>query len=124
LNRRWWLQLERWERGIVKATGKAIGFTGPVFGEDDPVDREIVVSKGRLVAKEPTRIPRCYWKLVLANSGDNCLQLGAFCLDQFELIENNARRIDLDNHRIAATDLEKRTGLIFCNSIHNAAALY
>ena len=78
LNRGSYLAVERWERKISQRQGRLIGFCGPVFGDDDPLFRDEEQGDDGFVAYGTFRIPRAYWKVVVALGDDSNLAHRAF----------------------------------------------
>jgi DNA/RNA endonuclease G (NUC1) len=58
MNQGWWLAVEQWERELVAIHGKAIGFSGPVLSEDDPIHGGFEQTIGRLRVRQNFRLPR------------------------------------------------------------------
>jgi len=117
MNIRWWLAVENFERSAAMKRGKAIGFSGPVFSEEDKVFRDEFEKDGMFIAKETYRIPRAYWKVVIVKDGA-VGQYAAFILDQMELEEKRGAAFKITDHLVTLETLEKATGLVFYPPFH------
>jgi len=123
LNRQWWLALERWERSVAGAYKRAIGLSGPVFGEDDPPFRGEVHMEDGLVAYDTFHIPGAYWKVVVVADGGQ-LSLAAFLMNQFEMLATGVGpKAPLSNYRISLSKLERIANVRFADSLHQASRL-
>lgn len=124
LNQIWWRRLENWERDVARACGRVTGFSGPAFSDDDePFRGELKLDDG-LVAFDTFRVPRVYWKVVVAAAPGGGLQLAAHLMDQFEMLEANVGRdFDLSCYRVSLNDVEQRAQLRFGAELHEAADL-
>jgi endonuclease G len=124
MNRGWWLAVEQWEREIATTYGRAIGFSGPVLGEDDPIHRDLEQSFGRLRVRQNFRLPRKFWKMVLVADPQGRLHSAAFLLDQDLLL---SRKIPLhvkpSMFRCNVTDIEALTSLDFGDLVRKAAPI-
>jgi DNA/RNA endonuclease G (NUC1) len=124
LNRYWWLGLEEWERSLARTREQLIGFSGPVFTDDDEPFRGEVEFEHGLVAYDTFRVPRAYWKLVVVRAPRGKLATAAYLMDQVAMLAQGvSNKIDLANYRIALADLEETARLRFPKSLHDAAAL-
>ena len=123
LNRSWWLALERWEKAIAVERGRAAGFSGVVFtDEDEPFRGEVELEDG-VVARDSFRIPRGYWKVLFAKDSDG-LQHAAYYLDQAKLMSGDAAPPKRpEDCRIALTDLETLAQVRFGEAHHRAGPL-
>jgi endonuclease G len=124
MNRGWWLAVEQWEREMVANNGKAIGFSGPVLSDEDPIHRDLEQSIGRLRVRQNFRLPRRFWKLVIV-ADDQCrLTSAAFVLDQDSLLKS---KVPLGSKpsgfRCSVADIEALTGLDFGVTIRNAPSI-
>lgn len=124
LNRRWWLKLEKWERGVARSYGRVTGFTGPVFSQDDePFRGELELEDG-LVALDTFRVPRAYWKIIIVAAPEGGIQLASYLMNQFEMQESTrSREFDLSHYRISLEKLEQNAMLRFGSMLHEAAEL-
>ena len=121
LNRVWWLKLEQWERDVARAYGRVTGFSGPVFSEDDESFRGELELEDGLVAFDTFRVPRAYWKIVVAVPREGGLQVDAYLMDQLEMLEANVGRdFDLSQYRVSLEYLEQRAHLRFGPKLHEA----
>jgi endonuclease G len=118
MNTRWWLLLEQLERKMAIHRKRAIGMSGPVFGEDDETFRDSFEKDEMFIAKETYRIPKSYWKLIVVKNGNN-IEYGAFVLDQF-LLEEETKKTPflLTDFTVSLKTLEDTTGLVFCKAMH------
>jgi endonuclease G len=124
MNRGWWLAVELWEREMVAARGKAIGFSGPVLAQDDPVYRDIEQAIGRLRVRQDFRLPRGFWKVVVVTDPQSRLRTAAFLLDQDSLVKSHVSlRAKPSEFRCTITDIEARTGLDFGATLRNAPSM-
>lgn len=128
INRPWGRALADWEGRVVADRGRAIGFSGPILREDDPFFRDVSQTVGRLVAHQTFRLPRAFWKVVVAPSSDEKLSLAAFLLDERALPEPPARgrsatrAYDPEHHLTRLDMIETQTGIEFSEVLHKAEA--
>lgn len=128
MNRPWARALADWEARVVAERGRAIGFSGPILREDDPFFRDVSQTLGRLVAHQTFRLPRAFWKVVVAPGSDEKLSLAAFLLDQRALPGSRARSpsaaraYDPENHLATLETIETETGIEFSEVLHEAEA--
>jgi DNA/RNA endonuclease G (NUC1) len=118
-NQSWWLRLERWERSVAAERGRATGFSGPTFADDDPLYRATSELRGRLRAHGTFRVPRRYWKLVVAPGKRRAgLEYAAFAVENLpaDTVGQHTRRLELGA-------LEETTGLTFASELHKASPL-
>jgi endonuclease G len=124
MNRGWWLGVEKWEREIVAEHGKAIGFSGPVLAADDPVQRDVEQSIGRLRVRQNFRLPRQFWKIVIVADTSSKLKSAAFILNQDLLLRNAAPLTSKpSDFRCKVGDIEALTGLDFGDTIRNSSPI-
>jgi len=124
LNRGWWLSVEEWERKMVDVHGKAIGFSGPVLAEDDPIQRGVEQSIGRLRVRQNFRLPRQFWKIVVVGDVRDKLKSAAFILNQDLLLKNGVPlRSKASDFRCTVAEIESLTGLDFGDTIRNSSPI-
>ena len=124
LNQGWWLAVESWERDVVDSHHRAIGFSGPVFADDDPLLNQVEQRIGRLRLRQNFRLPRRYWKIVLVTHGEARLRSAAFVLDQVSLVESRTSpRAPPSRFRCTVADIEAATGLDFGDRVRTAEAI-
>ncbi|MFZ2054886.1 MAG: DNA/RNA non-specific endonuclease [Candidatus Aminicenantales bacterium] len=102
LNQDIWNDLEDY---ILKNAGqhnlKVSVFTGPVFGEDDPIYRD-------------ARIPLQFWKVAVIVKDDGQLSATAYILSQADMVEGLEFAYgEFRTYQIPITELEKLTSLDF-----------
>ena len=114
-NQRSWLGLERREREIAEARGRAVGFSGPVFAADDIEHRGSAEMRGRLRAHRTFLVPRRYFKVVAALGEGGALEAAA------HLVENSTT--PAAPVAVGLEELEAITGLIFPPALHEAGPL-
>lgn len=121
MNRRWWLALEKWESRIANARGRASGFSGPIFSDDDEPFRGEIQFEHGLVAYDTFRVPSRYWKVLAAVDSGGTLAVGAFLLDS-QVLAGGGRGhpFTLADHRVGLAELEERAGLHFPPVLHDA----
>ena len=129
LNIFWWEALEEWERNMATKCKRVTGFSGPVFSnEDDPFRGEVQFEHG-LVAYDSFRVPRAYWKMVVAAGSQGKLAVAAYLMDQVSMVNQEVRwksgrlEIDLADYRITLPDLEKAARLRFAPALIEAQEL-
>jgi endonuclease G len=148
INRPWWRAFAEWEGRVVRDRGRAIGFSGPILRDDDPLYRDISQTIGRLVAHQTFRIPRAYWNVVVAPDPDGKLSLAAFLLLTPMLVPDpdgellpapfllkepalsppiapkrpGARAYDPEQYLTSLDMIETETGISFSAVLHEAAA--
>ena len=121
MNQRWWLAVERWEEALVEARERAIGFSGPLLQDEDPVHGASEQTIGRLRVRENFRLPRCFWKVVLVKGSQERLESAAFWLDQNALLAaSGGGAVDAQSFRTSVEEIERRTGLDFGNAVRKA----
>jgi DNA/RNA endonuclease G (NUC1) len=87
LNRKIWLQVEKWEQQQTREKGRLIGFSGPVFSaNDEPQSGELEFEHG-LVALDTFRVPLAYWKVCVARAARGTLAVAAFLVLQAAFME-------------------------------------
>lgn len=119
MNMRWWLAVEQFERNIARNRKKVIGFSGPVFSDHDESFRDEFEKDGMFIAKETYKIPKAYWKLIIAKTGSKT-EYVAFILDQSHLEKITKKKpFSITDYTFTIEDLEARTGLIFSTVIHS-----
>jgi DNA/RNA endonuclease G (NUC1) len=124
MNQGWWLAVEQWERELVVAHGKAIGFSGPVLSDDDPIRGEFEQAIGRLRVRQNFRLPRRFWKVVVVTDAGHRLKSAAFVLDQEILLKTGAPlKSSPSEFRCSIADIEALTDLDFGETIRNAAPI-
>lgn len=123
LNRSRWLKLEQWEKAVATKHRRICGFSGPVFSDsDEPFRGELELEDG-VIALDTFRVPGAFWKVVVALSPDDELQLAAHLMEQTEVRRADAPRRKLSEYRVSLEDLERTTQLRFGPSLHGAATL-
>lgn len=128
INRPWGRALADWEARVVAERGRAIGFSGPILREDDPVFRDVSQTVGRLVAHQTFRLPRAFWNVFVAQDPTEKLSLAAFLLDQGALSGSRSRSgstprvYDPENHLTTLETIETETGIEFSEVLHEAEA--
>jgi DNA/RNA endonuclease G (NUC1) len=124
MNRGWWLAVEQWEREIVDRHQKAVGFSGPVLAEDDPIHRDLEQSFGRLRVRQNFRLPRKFWKIIAIADEYQQIQTAAFLLDQEALVKNKASlKLKSDEFRCSIAEIETQTGLDFGDLLRGASSI-
>jgi DNA/RNA endonuclease G (NUC1) len=124
MNRRWWLAVEQWERAQVTKHAKVIGFSGPVFADDDTHQPQVERQVGRLRVREAFRLPRRFWKVVVVAGRRGALRTAAFALDQDALVKSKPRsKLAPSTFLCTVADVEALTGLDFGKAIRNASQI-
>jgi DNA/RNA endonuclease G (NUC1) len=123
MNQRWWLAVENWEDALLARLGRLLSFSGPALEADDPIHRDVAQRVGRVRTRQNFRLPRAFWKLIVARNDDGPLATAAFWLDQDQLIAASPAEPDLDAWRIDVPTLEARTGLDFDTTLHHCQHL-
>ncbi len=123
LNRFWWLKLEQLEGKAAKTYGRITGFSGPIFSEnDEPFRGELKLEDG-LIALDTFRVPRAYWKVIIAVLGRKFF-VATYLMDQFEMIKKDVpRNFDLQDYRITIEDLEHKAQIRFGQNLHQTEDL-
>jgi endonuclease G, mitochondrial len=128
MNRHWWLAVEQWEDALLASHPRVSSFSGPALLPDDPVHGAMEQTVGRIRMRQSFRLPRAFWKLLVAQRDDASLATAAFWLDQTTLEAALARRhrvppADLPGWRVDVATLERRTGLDFGAALRGARPL-
>jgi DNA/RNA endonuclease G (NUC1) len=124
LNRYWWLALEMWERQMATAKGRLTGFSGPVFSdEDEPFRGEVQFEHG-LIAYDTFRVPRAYWKIMVAQAPQGRLAVAAYLMDQVAMLAQGVgQNINLADYRISLQKLEKAARIRLAPALHEGTPL-
>jgi endonuclease G len=130
MNQQWWLAVELWERRLVAARGRLSALAGPVLRDDDPPHGGAEQTIGRLRLRQNFRLPRGFWKVVVAEGSarrtgqGGRLEAAAFVWDQETLLAAPVT-LPAEPARFETTleEIERRTGLAFDASLHEAARL-
>lgn len=120
MNQEWWLGVEQWERHTVRRCERAIGFSGPVLADDDPPYAAVEQTIGRLRVRQNFRLPRRFFKLVVARRPSGELETAAFLLDQDALRDHPPVRPEASRFRVEVKDLEAATGLDWGEAVRAA----
>jgi DNA/RNA endonuclease G (NUC1) len=124
MNRGWWLAVESWEREITRTYGKAVGFSGPVLNEQDPIHRDVEQSYGRLKVRQNFRLPRKFWKIVTVLDTKGKLHSTAFVLDQEQLLRAGVPlKSEPSTFLSTVEEIEEMTGLDFGEAIRRASPI-
>jgi endonuclease G len=116
----WWLKLERWERKVALDYGKATGFSGPVFSDDDPPLGDNLELEDGLIVYDAFRIPHTYWKVVFVATATGKLKKAAFLMDQFKMCKSRiSRDFDLSDYSISFKELEEYSRVRFDPLLHH-----
>jgi DNA/RNA endonuclease G (NUC1) len=120
----WWLKLEQWERKVAIDYGKATGFSGPVFSDDDPPLGDNLELEDGLIVYNAFRIPRAYWKVVFVATATGKLKKATFLMDQFKMRKSRiSRDFDLSDYHISLKELEEYSRVRFDPLLHECPEL-
>ncbi len=123
LNRGNYLTVEKWERTLAERCVRLVGFAGPVFRDDDPPFRDEEPGDDGFVAYGTFRMPRAYWKLIVAVDEDGNLAHRAFCFEN----PSPHNEVDFDPsveaHTVELAELGDLTHLEFPSVLLEAALL-
>jgi DNA/RNA endonuclease G (NUC1) len=138
LNRRLWLQLEKWEHQQARDNGRLTGFSGPVFSaNDEPQSGEVKFEHG-LVALDTFRVPLAYWKVCVIRAARGTLAVAVFVVSQAEFMERtlpapegmsrapearSAPKNPLEPFRVTLEYVEQLARLRFPDTLHAAQPL-
>jgi DNA/RNA endonuclease G (NUC1) len=124
MNQNWWRELEEWEASVVKARGRAIGFSGPVLRPDDPDHGQDVETVGRLQAKRTFRLPQAYWKVVVAPIRKRGFGVAGFLIEQ-KMVElrGPGSAKDALQCRLSLVRIEDIVGIEFPKVLHEFGEL-
>jgi DNA/RNA endonuclease G (NUC1) len=109
-----WLSLEKWERATAAEYGKAVGFSGPVFSQEDELFRGDMRVEDEVMARDTFKIPRHFWKVLVVRNNDGALACATHIVDNVK---------GSQYHRLPLSDLEARAGLEFAPPLHDAVDL-
>lgn len=106
LNQKIWLGLEEYILSKTVDHGMKISvFNGPIFSDDDMFYRDI-------------QIPESYWKVVIANNGDNGIYVTAYILSQKKWLDDIEFVFGAyETYQVPVSFVQQQTGLIFDNAI-------
>lgn len=113
-NQRSWQALEAREREVAAIRGRAVGISGPVFAADDH-DLGGVQVRGRLRSRGTFRVPRTFFKVVVAEGAGGELEVVSY---ELENAQEKASPV-----AVSLELLQARTGLVFPESLHAARPL-
>ncbi|MEP4947225.1 MAG: DNA/RNA non-specific endonuclease, partial [Flavobacteriaceae bacterium] len=112
LNQKIWLGLEEYILSNTVGKGMKISvFNGPIFSDDDMFYRGI-------------QIPESFWKVVIANNGNNGIHVTAYILSQKKWLDDIEFVFgEYKTSQVPISFLQEQTGLTFDKSVQQADAM-
>jgi endonuclease G len=124
VNRGSYLSVEVWERSVSQQLGPLVVLCGPVLGDDDVPFRDEQLGDDGFVAFGTFRVPRAYWKVVVASNDRSSLLCRAFRFDNPGPEERGPRgRPNPDMLTVKLEELQQETRLDFPEELLEAGVL-
>ena len=120
MNTVWFYAAENLERSIAAKEKRIIGFSGPVYREEDKSFRDEFEKDGMFKATETYRIPSAFWKMVCIKK-EKKIEHIAFIFDEGKLAQEQT--FNLLDHLVTMEQLEETTRLRFWNQGINYMAM-